>query len=196
MDDHTVKLRHLFKSFRIRCNMYQKLLVSDSDLDKCDVYFAEKQSEYIDLLTRLDNISISPDQIHCASSSSSSSCTVNSQPQPSVSAPRNPSGYAGRESPCILCKHVHRLWHCDQFKSMSPHDRRKLVLNYKLCENCLRDSHATSICGKKSICMVPNCGLKHSQWIHVSDVRPISADHANHSSRVEDTFMPTSDWTL
>ena len=102
----------------------------------------------------------------------------------------NHSGYGGQESPCILCKNLHRLWYCDKFKSMKPHDRRKLVTDNKLCENCLRANHSMENCRKNSVCKVPKCGLKHTQWIHVDAMDHSSASNANHNSCDPDTFMP------
>ena len=38
--------------------------------------------------------------------------------------------------PCIVCKGDHRLFYCQAFKDMKPHDRLHLVKKHKLCENC------------------------------------------------------------
>ncbi|KAJ8043465.1 hypothetical protein HOLleu_10558 [Holothuria leucospilota] len=77
--------------------------------------------------------------------------------------------YAKSEPPCVLCSQVHRLWHCDQFKQMSPRERLDVVINHKLCHNCLLSSHRTDDCGKRSVCSVPGCGKKHTKYIHLND---------------------------
>ena len=69
--------------------------------------------------------------------------------------------------PCILCNDSHRLFYCSVFKSMKPSDRLKLVNEKHLCHNCLLDNHATTNCRKTSVCSVPNCGAKHTKFIHV-----------------------------
>ena len=63
-----------------------------------------------------------------------------------------------QESPCVLCGLRHRLWNCDQFKEKKPEERLKIVVEHKLCENCLLDYHAVADCRKKSVCSVPGCG--------------------------------------
>ena len=80
------------------------------------------------------------------------------------------SNYAREEPECQLCPERlrHRLWNCPVFLEMKPHARLQFVLDHKLCHNCLLSSHETSYCGKKSVCSVPNCGMKHSKYIHVS----------------------------
>ena len=77
--------------------------------------------------------------------------------------------YAKPERPCVLCNESHRLWHCKLFKRMKPLDRRNVVINHKLCHNCLLASHGTDSCGKKSVCAVSGCGRKHTMYIHCDD---------------------------
>ncbi|XP_013402058.1 uncharacterized protein LOC106167743 [Lingula anatina] len=73
-----------------------------------------------------------------------------------------------RESPCILCKETHRFWYCQKFKDMKVNERRDLVKNHRLCENCLMNNHYTANCRKPSVCSVPGCGMKHTKFLHVS----------------------------
>ena len=70
---------------------------------------------------------------------------------------------------CVLCGADHKLFHCKQFKDMSPRERKQLVLNKSLCENCLLSNHSTQDCRKNSICSVPGCGEKHTRFIHVNN---------------------------
>ena len=85
-------------------------------------------------------------------------------------SPRRDSNYARSEPECNLCTDElhHRLWNCHVFLEMRPYDRLIYVINEKLCHNCLLPNHETRLCGKKSICSVPDCGMKHSKFIHVS----------------------------
>lgn len=68
---------------------------------------------------------------------------------------------------CVACKENHRLFYCLVFKSMKPVERRKLVKENKLCENCLLGNHRTSECRRPTVCTVPGCGQKHTKFIHV-----------------------------
>ena len=85
-------------------------------------------------------------------------------------SPRRSSNYARLEPECNLCtdEQHHRLWNCYAFLEMKPYDRLMYVINKKLCHNCLLPNHDTHLCGKKSICSVPDCGMKHTKFIHVS----------------------------
>ena len=76
---------------------------------------------------------------------------------------------AKAEHPCVLCSQLHRLWHCENFKKLSPSERLNVVISHKLCHNCLLASHRTSDCGKRSVCGVPGCGKKHTKYIHCDD---------------------------
>ena len=80
------------------------------------------------------------------------------------------NNYARAEPECKLCpeKLHHRLWHCYMFLGMTPYNRLMYVIDNKLCHNCLLSTHETMFCGKNSVCSVPNCGMKHSKYIHVS----------------------------
>ena len=50
---------------------------------------------------------------------------------------------------------------------LKPSERLDVVNDHALCHNCFVRSHTTDICGKKSRCSVPECGEKHSMYIHV-----------------------------
>ncbi|KAJ8050527.1 hypothetical protein HOLleu_03761 [Holothuria leucospilota] len=99
---------------------------------------------------------------------------------------------AKSEPPCVLCSQVHRLWHCDQFKQMSPRERLDVVINHKLCHNCLLSSHKTDDCGKRSVCSVPGCGKKHTKNIHLNDnVANVSSSDTSNNVQVSNaSFYP------
>ena len=91
-----------------------------------------------------------------------------SKPLKSSSFASSTSVYQRDDPPCVLCKQRHRLFYCEQFKSMKPRDRYSLVQSRKLCHNCLLSNHATQNCRKPSVCSVPGCGEKHTKFIHLS----------------------------
>lgn len=68
---------------------------------------------------------------------------------------------------CILCKAEHKLFYCQSFKSMKPHERLKFVRDNRLCENCLLPNHQASACRRQTVCSVPGCGKKHTRYIHI-----------------------------
>jgi len=70
---------------------------------------------------------------------------------------------------CILCSEEHRLLHCEAFRAKRPSERLDLVRRYKLCEICLLSNHCTSNCRRQYVCGVPNCGKRHSKYIHVDN---------------------------
>ena len=81
-----------------------------------------------------------------------------------ASAPKQPIS-----QPCVLCKQNHRLFHCESFKSLQPSARFQVVKVTKLCYNCLLPGHFTRDCRKMSFCSVPNCGRKHTKFIHIDN---------------------------
>lgn len=71
-----------------------------------------------------------------------------------------------QEPPCVLCSEKHRLWYCQQFKGMKINERRELVTRCQMWENCLLRNHSTKIRQKPSVCSVPDCGQKHTKFLH------------------------------
>ncbi len=76
------------------------------------------------------------------------------------------------EPRCVLCKERHRLWSCSLFKQKSIRERIEVVNRHKLCHNCLLSNHPVEKCRKNSVCSVPNCGKKHTKFIHQPEVTP------------------------
>ena len=111
-----------------------------------------------------------------------------SLPSSKTFAASTESSNSKKRSPCILCKHDHRLFYCDMFKSMKVPERIKLVKDNNLCENCLLNNHKTADCRKMTRCTVDGCNEKHTKFIHVnkssqraqsSDVRPVTNASVN-----------------
>ncbi|KAJ8019307.1 hypothetical protein HOLleu_42169 [Holothuria leucospilota] len=75
---------------------------------------------------------------------------------------------------------------------MSPRERLDVVINHKLCHNCLLSSHKTDDCGKRSVCSVPGCGKKHTKYIHLNDnVANVSSSDTSNNVQVSNTsFHP------
>ena len=70
---------------------------------------------------------------------------------------------------CVACGESHRLLYCKKFKSMKPAARLQMVMNYNLCRLCLYSNHATDDCRKTYVCSVPDCGQRHTKFVHVDN---------------------------
>ena len=57
---------------------------------------------------------------------------------------------------------------------MNPRDRLQVVINHKLCHNCLLPFHNTDNCGARSVCGVSGCGQKHTMYIQYGYDMPSS----------------------
>ena len=102
-----------------------------------------------------------------ASSKSSSYSNMASTSEARSSEARSSESRPAYKKKCLLCNREHRLFYCDVFKGMKPTERRKFVMDRKLCENCLLDNHMVTDCRKNTYCSVPGCGQKHTKFIHV-----------------------------
>ena len=68
--------------------------------------------------------------------------------------------------PCVSCGQSHRLIYCLVFKTMKPTARLQLAREKRLCYNCLMPNHVVALCRNKSVCSVPDCGKRHSKFLH------------------------------
>lgn len=94
------------------------------------------------------------------------------QPQPK-SPPRsvNPATSYGTVPPCVFCGERHRLYLCSTFKALKAEDKFDVIVENKLCENCLLDNHSVHKCFRPSMCGIYGCKLKHSRFIHFVKVK-------------------------
>lgn len=67
------------------------------------------------------------------------------------------------QNSCVICSQDHLVYKCDKFKSMSVEARYSEVSKHKLCHNCLRPGHFSSVC-KHSSCKI--CNKKHNLLLH------------------------------
>ena len=89
-----------------------------------------------------------------------------------VGASRNDGGNVESASAaCVVCSRGHRLFQCNDFKAMSPRDRLNVAMRNKLCFNCLMNGHFANRCPKESVCSVPDCGMKHTKFVHIDKNR-------------------------
>ena len=81
---------------------------------------------------------------------------------------------------CFVCdnnKSRHFLADCDKFKSFTPHQKRKTVVEAYRCLNCLSRGHTARECKQPSKCRQcgPSCSRKHTTALHDWIELPASA---------------------
>ena len=81
---------------------------------------------------------------------------------------------------CFVCdnnKSRHFLADCDKFKSFTPHQKRKTVVEAHRCLNCLSRGHTARECKQPSKCRQcgPSCSRKHTTALHDWFELPASA---------------------
>ena len=65
---------------------------------------------------------------------------------------------------CLMCKQVHKLEDCPEFKRKYNDDRVQFAWSNYLCYNCLTPDHRVRDCKKRNTCK--DCGRKHSSLLH------------------------------
>lgn len=85
---------------------------------------------------------------------------------------------------CDLCEGQHYIVMCDKFRELSIANRRKLVMEKRLCYNCC-GRHSARACRSTVLCKV--CSGKHHTMLHdgASPVGPTSAKATTSSSQSE-----------
>ncbi|KAL9964892.1 hypothetical protein ACROYT_G028600 [Oculina patagonica] len=64
---------------------------------------------------------------------------------------------------CPLCSGQHRLSKCELMKAKTPEERKSLVRQARLCDNCFQSGHMAMNCGSKMKCQVSGCGWNTTQ---------------------------------
>ena len=87
-------------------------------------------------------------------------------------------------SSCVICsKQRYYLARCEQFKSMTPHERYDQIKNINRCYNCL-GTHYARDCKSKKRCNL--CSMSHHSLLH---------DAYDSSSKSQETKMPSPEIT-
>ena len=98
----------------------------------------------------------------------SASYSTNVQDVHSASDDKMSSGGVSHTDVCPLCSGTHSLFGCKKFKDeMRPSERRDFVAKKRLCFNCLNAGHFSDKCGLRRTCSVPECGQKHTKFLHL-----------------------------
>ena len=78
---------------------------------------------------------------------------------------------------CVVCGERHRLFACQQFKSLGVNECIATVKRQKLCFNCLKADHMAKDCGMRRTCSVDGCNKRHMKFLH-PDEGNMTSQHA------------------
>lgn len=81
----------------------------------------------------------------------------------SMVSTHNPLHSGPSNNVCFVCHQAHRVYSCDKFRSLNPHERYNLVKQQKRCISCL-GNHELQKCQSKSTCR--QCNMKHHSMLH------------------------------
>lgn len=68
---------------------------------------------------------------------------------------------------CNLCKEKHQLFHCQEFRKLSPKEKYQAATRASICINCLRSGHNIKQCTSSFTCKT--CHKKYHTWLHFTD---------------------------
>ena len=69
-----------------------------------------------------------------------------------------------RQIECACCKEEHFIYKCGTFTAMSHEEKRKFILDNKMCYGCLRIGHFAKDCRKRATCNI--CKQSHPTPLH------------------------------
>ncbi len=85
--------------------------------------------------------------------------------QGSSSAPPNKNGdKTFNKQNCLLCQGSHHLRVCKQFSGLNEEEKKKFVMEQRLCFSCLGKNHTISNCRFKKTC--EKCARSHATALH------------------------------
>ena len=67
---------------------------------------------------------------------------------------------------CLFCNDNHNLERCFKFRDKSFEERRKFLLDKRLCVICLRVNHFVRRCRQFRACLFSGCGKRHHSLLH------------------------------
>ena len=94
-----------------------------------------------------------------------------------------------KPSSCPSCHGNHRLSTCKRFLNETIENRRKIVLQAKLCFQCLQPGHFKRYCRNEK-CQVQDCGRRHHKLLH------LNVGNRNHKVTNESIQVTTCDATV
>lgn len=65
---------------------------------------------------------------------------------------------------CPICREEHKLYMCEKFKLLSVAERRKRIIEWRRCYNCMGTNHTSKTCLSGSRCAT--CKRRHNSLLH------------------------------
>ncbi|XP_052430381.1 uncharacterized protein LOC127971416 [Carassius gibelio] len=69
-----------------------------------------------------------------------------------------------RQLECICCQQNHFIYKCEKFAAMPLEEKKRFVINNKMCFGCLRVGHISKNCRKRATCNI--CRQSHPSPLH------------------------------
>ncbi|XP_067945216.1 uncharacterized protein [Watersipora subatra] len=93
----------------------------------------------------------------------------NSKPKANISdKPQNARSYrsnASKAEDCIFChKNSHRVTECRSLAAKSEEDKKKFIMERRLCFGCIKPGHSSKSCSERATC--GKCGKAHPTALH------------------------------
>lgn len=82
----------------------------------------------------------------------------NAQQSTNTGRIKPPTGYP----PCLMCRHDHALYRCEEFMQLNLNGRRDFVRANKICPNCLKSDHDQNSCKQSGCLRCPNAPMHNS----------------------------------
>ena len=96
-----------------------------------------------------------------------------------------------QKHPCSFCSGDHFVNVCKKFLELSLDEKRKLIMEKRLCYSCLKTNHMSRACQRKLIC--DTCKKPHPTSMHYSDDNRATSASINSSPSREDNTDSCSD---
>ena len=103
-------------------------------------------------------------------------------------SPRMKSVYAVSQNikrSCPMCVDDHYLNQCSEFLQLPVSSRHELIVQKRLCRNCLHSGHIASKCQRRGMCK--KCDCKHNSLLHDDSYKRVQANENTNDSPTVNT---------
>ena len=77
---------------------------------------------------------------------------------------------------CKLCRELHGLWKCENFKKMTANERWNVATEHKLCFRCLSDGPHGESCFRSKTCGINGCRSHHHRMLHAEPAPRVNTE--------------------
>ena len=89
---------------------------------------------------------------------------------------------------CPMCGNDHYLNQCSEFLQLPVSSRHELIVQKRLCRNCLHSGHIASKCQRRGMCK--KCDCKHNSLLHDDSYKRVQANEKANDSPTVNTENP------